>query len=865
MLSPFPMRFPAAVLFCICACVSGFGAREIQQGPAPDWVIRFPDDAVRPRPDAATAGLDTDYLLVDRQEHVAAEEDYFRVAQRVITEGGLDSAGEWSVTYDPEYEAVTLHRLTVIRDGQPLDRMPDLKLRYLEQEPDAAMHLYNHQVTALALLPDVRVGDIIDAAYTRRGRNPVFAGHYMARFSLGWYQQVAQVRTRVVAPESLRLDWALVGANVVDPVIQLRDDQRIYEWRLESVPQRIYEAATPDWYPTYPFAEFTDFADWAGVVEWALPLYAAKDAPLDEALAAAVAPIRADTKDPRQLIANLLEFVQRNIRYVGVELGVSSHQPHPPAETFAQRFGDCKDKTLLLVQLLRAAGFEAHPVLVHSSKGLGLPGRLPSASLFDHVITGVRLEGEWIWLDPTMAPQAGDLAQRGAPDYRYGLVVAPGETGLRRMDPPASSQSRIVVHESYVSPDWERPADFRAESRYYGPLAVSMASYLESTSAEQVTQTYQEYYASSYPNMKALELVSWQRADDGAVVVVEHFAINDFWKPDADSGDRVMETYPLLLNEYLPRGLSIDRRAPRAVKYPMRVEFTQRLQLPGPWDVHWTPAEVSDDAFDFSFSGAGGDEEPIELKFVYAAKAPQVEPAGMADYAANVGAARDELGHVFTHYGMSSDAAEPEASTVAPAAADGAATFHLNLLMVVVAVGTVVVAALFFAWLVRHWGQRPPPLPVGNGQPSGLGGWLVLPMLGMVLAPITFSIGLTHQMRFSFDHQVWSNLTTVGSAAYDPGRAVLILAEVVVVMSLLVGSIYGVVLFFRRHRVLPLFFSVFLLANWLYLVGNFAACQLFPDLAGTDGLMDIFTQTVRMAVWIPYFRVSHRVKNTFVR
>ena len=57
----------------------------------------------------------------------------------------------------------------------------------------------------------------------------------------------------------------------------------------------------------------------------------------------------------------LAAFVQRDVRYVGIELGIGGYQPHPAAEVFAHRYGDCKDKATLLRSMLREIGVDSYP------------------------------------------------------------------------------------------------------------------------------------------------------------------------------------------------------------------------------------------------------------------------------------------------------------------------------------------------------------------------------------------------------------------------------------------------------------------------------------------------------------------------
>src|SRR5208282_5268181 len=68
-----------------------------------------------------------------------------------------------------------------------------------------------------------------------------------------------------------------------------------------------------------------------------------------------------------QQILTVLQFVQDEVRYFAIEIGASSEKPADPSAVFSRRFGDCKDKSLLFVTILRALGIEAYPVLVNAA------------------------------------------------------------------------------------------------------------------------------------------------------------------------------------------------------------------------------------------------------------------------------------------------------------------------------------------------------------------------------------------------------------------------------------------------------------------------------------------------------------------
>jgi len=76
---------------------------------------------------------------------------------------------------------------------------------------------------------------------------------------------------------------------------------------------------------------------------------------------------KADFYDKTEAIA---EFVQKDIRYFAIEVGVGGYQPHFAADIFHNRFGDCKDKATLLSAMLSSVGFHSALVMVDDRRGV---------------------------------------------------------------------------------------------------------------------------------------------------------------------------------------------------------------------------------------------------------------------------------------------------------------------------------------------------------------------------------------------------------------------------------------------------------------------------------------------------------------
>ena len=88
-------------------------------------------------------------------------------------------------------------------------------------------------------------------------------------------------------------------------------------------------------------------------------------------------------------IANITEYIQKNVRYFVVERGIGGFQAHPAADIYRNRYGDCKDKTTLLISMLQAVGINAFYVPVDDRRGVVDPDA-PS-SYGNHMITAIEI------------------------------------------------------------------------------------------------------------------------------------------------------------------------------------------------------------------------------------------------------------------------------------------------------------------------------------------------------------------------------------------------------------------------------------------------------------------------------------------
>ena len=620
-------------------------AADYRIGQTPAWVRPVPfDSAAHPQADAANVAYGARYDLVDDQVRLAANSRarFHHVVSEAITDKGIDDLSHREIEVDPSWESLVISQLDVIRGGKRVSRLHDVQVKVLQRERDLESRVYDGRKMVALDLPDIRVGDIVEFAYTRSGMNPVFQGHHAGDFDMQWQVPVAHLHRRLSTASSLDLRVAqLTGAAA--PQIAQADgfDERV--WDAHDVPGLRVEASVPGTYNPYPWIEWSDFASWGDVARWAERLYQAP-AHLSPALQAAVDGIAQQSPDADARVVAVLRLVQQQVRYLGVEIGAGTHAPSAPDVVYARRWGDCKEKALLMVTMLRALGIDASPALVNTERRNDIDHDLPNAGSFDHAITRVRSNGVDYWLDPTRSPQQGTLATVSQPDYARALVLDGRSTALTAMRAnTVAAHSREVRIDVDSRAGFDQPVRLDVRTTYRGFSADMMRDELGDGERADLQHRYLNFYAGSYAGIQVA--APFDVNDDpraNTVVVTEHYAVKDFWPADGKGARQAWFHVPEIDTELRAPEEPI-RTMPLSLHGPQSVREEVRVQLPQAWPDRKFDRTVANDAFKLSKSLRIRDRV-LTADYALEITKDQVDASAVARLNTDIGKAQDLLG-----------------------------------------------------------------------------------------------------------------------------------------------------------------------------------------------------------------------------
>ena len=301
---------------------------------------------------------------------------------------------------------------------------------------------------------------------------------YWARvyFSDDYFIQHKQVT--VTLPKSLS-GWRIVPRNCGGNIRLTRSatsSDSVFTFTIDSLPpltdddnQPPLSAVQPHFIVVGPFANVDSLYRWTcrmQQVDCSLP-----------GQSQLLGTITKGCQTPEQKLSAIYGWVQRNIRYVAYEAGVSGHRPDRPAEVLRKRYGDCKGMALLLRTLLRAEGFDARLAEIGTRDNVTIRmSDFPCLAASNHVICAVMLKGRTYWLDATVNYTPYDYI----PQHIQGqqALVENGDSYLLEDVPtlPASSSvDRLSCHYSLAA---DGSLKGTAEYRVSGDMKEYMFSVL---------------------------------------------------------------------------------------------------------------------------------------------------------------------------------------------------------------------------------------------------------------------------------------------------------------------------------------------------------------------------------------------------
>lgn len=794
----------------------------------PNWVnsVKLKSDSITSR------GGGYQFLMTDYQENISAKTSYYHNMISVFNSEGIQEMSDLTISYDPAYQTLNIHKLQVIRNGEVINKK-HLPIQVIQQESGQSKKLYDESLTAIIHFDDIQKNDIIEYSYSLIGYNPIYKNNYSATLTLEYNVPINHIYYRILSANELTYNL-LYSASA--PQITKGNNGFEYIWNESSLDPITYDTQVPVWYNIQKRVDVSTYKNWKTVTDLLVPLYKYNNKDISN-----IASEILEHSEIEDTVLAFINFVQDDIRYLGLEAGSSAFKPHNPKFVYEQKYGDCKDKSLLLVALLREIGLDANPVLVNSWKSKTIVKDLPSINVFNHCVVTFDKDDKTYYIDPTISNQGGDLDHIHFPTYDYGLILNKNVNELTPL--PESKIHKTKVKEDFTITSFEETSYLDIATEYSGNKADDMRMFYEGISLDVIEKNYVDYYSSIYPNIKMVEplkIIDFSKNTINKFIVKERYSIDSIWVSSAELENLVkLTTYPLNLYDLIIHTNTANRTQPYALGPRKDYEQVTTYTLPENWPVEPTAEFIYGPGFQYEFESSGSGNK-IELKYRYETILDWIPANEVKLFLQKNKEIQDNITYELTYVKGGSS---------------GTSWFTVFLFVI-----TAILSIYFGIQLYIHYN----PVVQANDYTMFIGGWLYFPLIGLLLTPV-----LMAREVFSteiFNANIWNGLSLITEHTYT--YSALLVVESIYNVSMIIFSVVLIILFFQRRTSVPNLMIIFYIATLVFPILDSLAYDLLDN---TNSISQFLTPRelgrafMIVCVWIPYFRVSTRVKDTFGR
>ena len=499
---------------------------------------------------------------------------------QVLSTNGVNNFSTLTVSFDPLIERIYVNDLSVYNDSGQLVSKGSNDDYYVLDDSDSAMATQERLL--YIPIPNLKPSHTVEIAYTKEDLSAPDEFGFYDRF----LTSIAPLKMSVVffAGDHSKVKFAASKARtkIANPSLIIGYAKTPLVYQIEPL-QR----------PAEYFLPMVLIADrgknWQTLAEEYLERIAPKLA-LEDEIRKTAREVTAGVDNRQQKIALLAGYVQKECTYKALEFGVRSSIPHTASTTKKNGYGDCKDHSVLLIQLLRAVGIEANLALIKS--GGPLAKAFPSLEQFDHMIVhipGGNKDGSDLFVDCTSKDTIPFLPITSGLNRKKALVLDKENPRIIETPDYRGSKAEFLVQRTIRIPqDQNEPTENLVikERLTLNPFcSSSFRSYLRAFEPKQRRRAFNDLMSQQTKlRIEKFDVENLEAPMEDLILDYVYKvpgALHRFSKSPGE--DRFVGTLPTVIEDYLlVYELEEPRKTPFALTLPVRVKTITRLQVQPP-------------------------------------------------------------------------------------------------------------------------------------------------------------------------------------------------------------------------------------------------------------------------------------------
>ncbi|MFH1354682.1 MAG: DUF3857 domain-containing protein, partial [Candidatus Omnitrophota bacterium] len=343
------------------------------------------------------------YLLFDVDVELKEDWSYTtKVHKKVkILKEQAKALGEIPISYEKGREIVKdIKAFTITPDGK--------RYRYSKIQDFSVYESYNMYSDArlkMITLPQVNIGSVLEYETTIVAKRSLIKNAFWHALNLAFSLPTKETNYSVTVPKKFNIQYKEFNLEHKPKIVE-NGSKITYSWHLTDIDDYREDEnflPPPDLDSVEDAAEFSSIQNWSDISDWYYSLIE-KNLKISSEIEKAAMEAVKGLENNKDKVRAVLDYIQDNFRYVSMSFGDNALEPHPTTEVFGNKYGDCKDLSLLCMAMLKVIGIESSMALFNDEFSITDPQYdPPMPSLFNHAVLLVEDLGEGeFYIDPLL-------------------------------------------------------------------------------------------------------------------------------------------------------------------------------------------------------------------------------------------------------------------------------------------------------------------------------------------------------------------------------------------------------------------------------------------------------------------------------
>lgn len=282
--------------------------------------------------------------------------------------------------------------------------------------------------------------------------------HLISPFHLPSYLPVMNATYTVIVPNDIAIKYLVKNdaAGLFKFSEEKKKKETIYTWQLTNYREYDAYGNAPDneYYAPHVIIYVASFqnnnttqnylSSVDDLFKWNVAFTKNLNNTKDATLQKIVDSLIKDKKTETDKAKNIYKWVQQNIKYVAFEDGVEGFKPRQAADICTKRYGDCKDMSSIITQMLRLANIKAYYTWIGTRNLPYKYSEIPLPIVDNHMISVAIIDNKWIFLDGTDPHALFDMPPSSIQTKEALVAISDTEYKILTVPTTPANQSFII-------------------------------------------------------------------------------------------------------------------------------------------------------------------------------------------------------------------------------------------------------------------------------------------------------------------------------------------------------------------------------------------------------------------------------------